>query len=507
MIDKEKVSVDSPKFGIWIRVSTEEQAQGESPQNHEKRARMYAEVKGWKVVAVYDLCGVSGKTVLDHPEARRMVDDVRNGLIDGLIFSRLARLARNTKELLEVAEIFKQCNAALVSLGESIDTSTPAGMLLFTVLGALAEWERSEISARVAASVPIRAAQGKPTGGHGPWGYEWIDKRLEINSEAAAHIRVIFQTYIEENGNKARAVRRINGAGILTRNGAKWTVTSLTRLLDNTAYIGRRVANYSRSLGESKSWTHKPETEWVYHDIDPIIDEETWRQVKLLQQKRAAEKTTTAGFPKESRYLFGGLLVCECGKKMYMQWVTKKTPTYRCLGCTKRVAESDLVEGLLEVFRRVTIHPELLESKETPVENGMARQRLDDLAREIERTKKRKAKLIDLYGDERVTKAELFAQLKRLDDDLSAMEQEDSVLADKLHQYEISQLNKTPLLEQAESLSNLWHILTYDEQRQVTKELIDSIVVKDRETVFVLYQTTDIGKESHTPRDSSPKPA
>lgn len=501
-------NTDSPKkVGVWIRVSTEDQAKGESPQTHEQRARMYAELKGWHVVTVYDLAGISGKSVLAHPEAQRMVADVQAGKIEALIFSRLARLARNTKELLEIAEIFKRCNAALVSLGESLDTSTPAGMLLFTVLGALAEWERSEISARVAASVPIRAAQGKPTGGHGPWGYEWIDRRLEIEPAAAAHIKVIFRIYIEENGNKARAVRRINGAGILTRNGAKWTVTSLTRLLDNTAYIGRRVANYSRSLGESKSWTHKPETEWVYHDIEPVIDEETWSQVKLLQQKRAAEKTTTAGFPKESRYLFGGLLVCECGKKMYMQWVTKKTPTYRCLGCTKRVAESDLVEGLLEVFRRVTIHPELLESKETPVEHGMARQRLDDLAREIERTKKRKAKLIDLYGDERVTKAELFAQLKRLDDDLSAMEQEDSILADKLHQYEISQLNKTPLLEQAESLSNLWHILTYDEQRQVTKELIDSIVVKDRETVFVLYQTTDIGKESHTPRDSSPKPA
>ena len=50
--------------GIWIRVSTEDQAQGESPEHHERRARMYAEVKGWTVYRVYNLSGVSGKTTV-----------------------------------------------------------------------------------------------------------------------------------------------------------------------------------------------------------------------------------------------------------------------------------------------------------------------------------------------------------------------------------------------------------------------------------------------------------
>lgn len=56
------------QVGIWIRVSTEEQAQGESPKNHETRARMYAELKNWNVVELYDLSGVSGKSVIDHPK-------------------------------------------------------------------------------------------------------------------------------------------------------------------------------------------------------------------------------------------------------------------------------------------------------------------------------------------------------------------------------------------------------------------------------------------------------
>src|SRR5947209_20513151 len=83
--------------GIWIRVSTEDQAKGDSPAHHEKRARHYAEAKGWKVIEVYHLEAVSGKSIINQPEAKRMLEHIRSGRISGLIFSKLARLARNTK--------------------------------------------------------------------------------------------------------------------------------------------------------------------------------------------------------------------------------------------------------------------------------------------------------------------------------------------------------------------------------------------------------------------------
>jgi site-specific DNA recombinase len=83
---------ESKPVGIWIRVSTEDQAKGESPEHHEKRARHYAESKGWEVREVYHLEAVSGKSVMEHPEAKRMLADIRSRRITGLIFSKLARL-------------------------------------------------------------------------------------------------------------------------------------------------------------------------------------------------------------------------------------------------------------------------------------------------------------------------------------------------------------------------------------------------------------------------------
>lgn len=73
--------------GIWIRVSTEFQVKDDSPEHHEQRARYYAEAKGWEVVEVYRLEAISGKTVMELDQTKKMLKDIQSGRISALVFS------------------------------------------------------------------------------------------------------------------------------------------------------------------------------------------------------------------------------------------------------------------------------------------------------------------------------------------------------------------------------------------------------------------------------------
>src|SRR6266404_5001529 len=208
---KENLAQKKP-VGIWIRVSTDDQAQGESPEHHEQRARSYAKSRAWQVKEVYDLAGQSGKAVMQNPEAKRMMKDIERGHITGLVFSKLARLSRNRRELEDFSDFFRKHEADLISLSEAIDTSTAGGRMFFHLLGVFAQWEREEITERVNASVLTRAKLGKSINGSAPYGFEWKDRKLVLKPEEAPIRRKAYELF-HEHRRKGKVAKLLNLAG------------------------------------------------------------------------------------------------------------------------------------------------------------------------------------------------------------------------------------------------------------------------------------------------------
>ncbi len=330
-----KENIVLPKsVGIWIRVSTEDQAQGESPEHHLARARAYATAKGWTIKEVYDLAGVSGKSVMEQPEAKRMLVDIRKGHISGLIFSKLARLARNTRELLDFADLFRDANADMISLQETIDTSTPAGRLFFTMIAAMAQWEREEIADRVKASVGIRAKLGKTINGRAPYGYHWKDKKLIPHPEEAPVRRKAYELFLSHR-RKGTVAKLLNASGYRTRDGVLWRDTQVGRVLSESSAKGIYYFNRARKHGAWKQ-SAKPESEWGKVECEPIVPESLWSQVNQIMEEQLKAWKKPGKLPTQ---VFGSLAECACGAKMY---VRSNSPKYVCRACHNKIPIVDL---------------------------------------------------------------------------------------------------------------------------------------------------------------------
>jgi len=98
-------------------------------------------------------------TKKDRPELDKMLDRMTEG--DTVVIESLSRLGRSTKDLIELVELFNQQNVNLVSLKESIDTSTPTGKLLFTLMSAIAQFERDVIADRTKEGLKSARARGR----------------------------------------------------------------------------------------------------------------------------------------------------------------------------------------------------------------------------------------------------------------------------------------------------------------------------------------------------------
>ena len=159
----QEVKSRSPQVraALYARVSTANNGQDPSMQTRELRE--YCERRGWEFSGEYVDEGISG-TKDSRPELNKLMADAHRRRFDAVVVWRFDRFARSVSHLLRALENFKALGIEFVSLSEQVDTSTPTGKMVFTVLGAVAELERSLIAERVKAGLRNARAKGKRLG-------------------------------------------------------------------------------------------------------------------------------------------------------------------------------------------------------------------------------------------------------------------------------------------------------------------------------------------------------
>jgi DNA invertase Pin-like site-specific DNA recombinase len=151
----------TPRVAIYARVSTINHGQDVTLKTRE--LEQFAEARGWQMIDAYIDDGVRGAKD-SRPELNRLMADAHKRRFDVVAVWRFDRFARSVSYLLRALETCNALGIAFVSLSEQMDTTTPTGKMVFTVLGAVAELERSLIAKRIRAGLRNARAKGKTLG-------------------------------------------------------------------------------------------------------------------------------------------------------------------------------------------------------------------------------------------------------------------------------------------------------------------------------------------------------
>lgn len=281
------------KHALYIRVSTDAQAEeGYSIGAQQERLLAYCTAMAWQETQCYIDAGCSGSN-LERPQMQQLIADVKAGQIAAVLVYKLDRLSRSQKDTLYLIEdVFLPNQVDFVSLGESIDTSTPYGRAMIGILSAFAQLERENIFLRTRMGMLERVKQGYwMGGGKVPFGYNYDAKLgILIPNAQAFLVKDAYQQYI---------------AGNSTANIAKHLGFShdrmVTQMLKRRTYLG--LIPYK---GKEYAGRHQA-----------LIDADTYQLAMQKMQERKAVRVNS-----DAPHLLTGLLYCgNCGARMrYIRW-------------------------------------------------------------------------------------------------------------------------------------------------------------------------------------------
>ncbi|MBR4672431.1 MAG: recombinase family protein [Bacilli bacterium] len=310
------------KTGIYIRVSTEEQAlHGFSIRAQKEKLESYCKIKEWKIFDIYIDEGISGKNINERKSLVRLIDDIKNKNVDNVLVYKIDRLTRSTKDLIDLIDLFNKYNCSFNSLTESIDTETSTGRMFIKIIGIFAEFERETIVERVRFGLERKVKEGYTIANKNiSFGYikNKGEKIQKIDLEKSIIVKDIFN-YFLKNKNYSCTANLINKK----YKTKKFNYKKIKNILINKTYIGYVRYGINKNNYFEIKGRHEPLIdENIFYKTKKIIDEKNIKNTCHICGTKLTKKSCKYFSVKKNKKIIYKYFYCKkCSKKFTVKIV------------------------------------------------------------------------------------------------------------------------------------------------------------------------------------------
>lgn len=357
-LSQQKHVIRKLRCAVYTRKSSEEGLDMEFNSLDAQREACEAYVasqraEGWVLVPDrYDDGGISGGT-LERPALRRLLKDIESGLVDVVVVYKIDRLSRSLTDFSKLVEIFEANDVTFVSITQSFNTTTSMGRLTLNILLSFAQFEREVIGERIRDKFAASRRKGMWMGGNVPLGYRAESRKLIIQDDEAATVRMIFERFLSV-GSATTLARTLNAEGVTSRGGRPIDKGYLYKLLSNRVYIGEAVHKGTSYPGEHRA----------------IINRDLWDKVRSII---AEDPRKRAGHcRRQTPALLRGLIFAPNGYAMTPAHTRKKGRLYRYYVTTsvqklgpetclvRRLPAAEIETAVIDQVRKMLRQPEMI---------------------------------------------------------------------------------------------------------------------------------------------------
>lgn len=471
------------RAALYIRVSTEEQSKdGFSLDAQLSFLKRKCDEWEYTIAGTYIDDGLSAKN-MNRKALQQIFTDAENKQFDVVVYWRLDRLTRSSKDFHKLVERLNHNQVGIKSATEQIDTTTAIGRFQLELSVSLAQLERETISERVSFVMQELVREGKWHGGPVPFGYSWDGETMTIIEKEARVLHEMRRVYMSGEGFGSTSTI-LNATGY-TRNDTPWSVQSVWYALDNPFYAGKIRYGGKKKNGKYANRKKEERVEVIWSDSGfPQIF--TWEEYE--EHIARMKKREFYGTSKKREYWFSGVMRCgRCGNKLFGRPYRNKRQdgsvsteiNYMCnsrsmrSGCDLPLLRQTLAENMIMAYIRTinVTRNELNESaKELEKEKRNNDSEIDQMRKELRSVTERRKKFQYMLAEDLMTESD-FRLRKREEDE------KESILLERIEELKADDIGISSTFSQLMyQLPDVWSGLDDGTKKEMMQTIFHSIV-------------------------------